>query len=119
MANQTEETVIDEKIIWDIFIDMVCALKHVHDLGFIHLDVKPENFFVKQNGTVKLGDFGMAQHLNKLEGLCDEDVEGDCIFLAPEILEFSDKMEDKITQKTDIFSLGVTLIEIAGSVNMP
>lgn len=39
---------------------MVCAVKHVHDSGFVHLDIKPSNFFVKADGTVKLGDFGLA-----------------------------------------------------------
>jgi serine/threonine protein kinase len=39
---------------------MAGSIKHVHDTGFAHLDIKPSNFFVKADGTVKLGDFGQA-----------------------------------------------------------
>ena len=42
---------------------MACAVKHVHDCDFVHLDIKPSNFFVKADGTVKLGDFGLALSL--------------------------------------------------------
>jgi serine/threonine protein kinase len=45
---------------------MACAVKHIHDSGFIHLDIKPSNFFVKDDGTIKLGDFGQALELNKI-----------------------------------------------------
>jgi serine/threonine protein kinase len=37
---------------------MSCAVKHVHDCGFVHLDIKPSNFFVMLDGRIKLGDFG-------------------------------------------------------------
>jgi serine/threonine protein kinase len=49
-----------------MLFDMACAIKHVHDSGFVHLDIKPSNFFVKGDETVKLGDFGMAQEISKL-----------------------------------------------------
>ena len=65
---------------------MVCAVKHVHDCGFVHLDIKPSNFFVKLDGTVKLGDFGLALSLEQIPKLKDDDVEGDSIYMAPELL---------------------------------
>ena len=65
---------------------MTCALKHVHDLGFVHLDVKPQNFFVRECGSVALGDFGQALEIVKICYLKDDDVEGDSIFMAPELL---------------------------------
>jgi len=52
--------------VWEILLDMACALKQVHDVGFVHLDIKPSNFFVKEEGTVKLGDFGQALELASL-----------------------------------------------------
>jgi len=55
-----ENELIEEDVIWNMLFDMTCAVKHVHDKGFIHLDIKPSNFFVKQDLTVKLGDFGLA-----------------------------------------------------------
>jgi serine/threonine protein kinase len=43
---------------------MLCAVKHVHDCDFVHLDIKPSNFFISADGTVKLGDFGQAIELS-------------------------------------------------------
>ena len=53
---------IPEKEIWRIFADMARSISHVHEKGFIHLDIKPANFLVMKDRTVKLGDFGRAIH---------------------------------------------------------
>ena len=39
---------------------MASALKHIHGLGMVHLDVKPDNIYSTPSGTFKLGDFGLA-----------------------------------------------------------
>ena len=44
---------LSEKEIWRIFADMARSVQHVHDKGFIHLDVKPSNFFVAKDRSVK------------------------------------------------------------------
>ena len=98
---------------------MASAIKHVHDAGFAHLDIKPSNFFVKQDGTVKLGDFGLALELKHVPSLKDDDVEGDSIYMAPELLRNDLAKCEKITAKADIFSLGATLLELASGMNLP
>lgn len=47
---------------YDCVVQMAAALKHVHELGIAHLDVKPDNIFKSISGgsTYKLGDFGNA-----------------------------------------------------------
>ena len=97
-------------------LDMSLGVKHLHDNGYIHLDIKPSNFFVKDDGTIKLGDFGLALHLDEIKKLRDDDVEGDSIYMAPELLN---NTFDKITPKADIFSLGATLLELASGMNLP
>ena len=74
-------------MIWQFLFEMTCALKHVHDCGFVHLDVKPSNFFVKESGKLALGDFGLALEISKIPSLRDDDVEGDSVFMAPELLK--------------------------------
>jgi serine/threonine protein kinase len=41
---------LPEKRIWELLADMARAIKHVHDKGFVHLDIKPSNFFVASGG---------------------------------------------------------------------
>lgn len=42
------------------FLEMVFAVSSVHELGYIHRDVKPENFLIDASGHLKLADFGLA-----------------------------------------------------------
>jgi len=98
---------------------MSCAIKHVHDCGFVHLDVKPSNFFVSSPALVKLGDFGQAIELQHLSKIKDDDVEGDSVYMAPELLRNNIPIWEKITQKADIFSLGATLLELASGMDLP
>ncbi len=110
---------VTEDQVWKMMFEMTCALKHVHDSGFIHLDVKPTNFFVREYDSVALGDFGQALELSKIASLKDDDVEGDSVFMAPELLQTVIPAEKRITTKADIFSLGATMLEIATGINLP
>lgn len=98
---------------------MVAALKHIHDSGFIHLDVKPSNFFVRESGSLALGDFGQALEITKIQALRDDDVEGDSVYMAPELLQNNIPLTEKISTKADIFSLGVSILEMASGLNLP
>ena len=106
---------IPEKEIWRILADMARSISHVHEKGFIHLDIKPANFLVTKDRTVKLGDFGRAIHVSSIESnlMMEDDVEGDSIYMAPELLT------KKFSMSSDIFSLGASLLEIASSINLP
>jgi serine/threonine protein kinase len=52
---------------------------------------------VKKDGQVKLGDFGLALHLDDIMKLKDDDVEGDSIYMAPELLQCGVNIKEKIT----------------------
>lgn len=112
-SNAGGNNLLSEPEIWRIFADMARSVQHVHEKGFIHLDIKPSNFFVAKDRTVKLGDFGKAIHVNAVQSVIDSDVEGDTVYMAPELLQ------KRLSQKVDIFSLGATLLEIASSMNLP
>lgn len=89
-------------------------MRYLHDSGYIHLDIKPSNFFVSQKGVLKLGDFNLTRKKNKFD---DDYFEGDSTYMAPEILEAT-KIKD-LNEKCDIFSLGLTIIEILFKVELP
>lgn len=77
---------LSDREIWRVFADMARSISHVHEKGFIHLDIKPSNFFVAKDRTVKLGDFGKAIHISTIDQLIEDDIEGDSIYMAPELL---------------------------------
>lgn len=86
------------------------ALHFIHERGIAHLDVKPDNIYVK-NGVYKLGDFGCATLLNGSLPI----EEGDARYMPQEILNEQYDHLDKV----DIFSLGVTMYELVRGSALP
>ncbi|GAA0172444.1 non-receptor serine/threonine protein kinase [Lithospermum erythrorhizon] len=86
------------------------ALQHMHERGIAHLDVKPDNIYVRE-GAYKLGDFGCSSLLDSSLPI----EEGDARYMPQEILnEKYDHLE-----KVDIFSLGVTIYEFVRGSAFP
>jgi len=102
---------IHEPEIWHYLIDILMAINHLHSFDLLHVDIKPANIFVTSNGICKLGDFGLVFDLNRDDpsNLC----EGDSKYLAAEVLN------DKPTKAADIFSLGITILELATDLELP
>ena len=92
----------------DIAYHVAAALDHAWQTAqLIHRDVKPDNIFLAQNGTVKLGDFGLAKILR--EGATSATVTGLVLgsahFMSPE----QARGQRDLDARTDIYSLGCTL----------
>jgi len=90
--------------------EMLLALKLIHQHGKVHLDIKPENIFVKDH-LFKLGDFGLVID----EATIGEVEEGDCRYMCLDL--FSGNHRD--LTKCDIFSLGITMYEIVTGRELP
>ncbi|KAI0472721.1 hypothetical protein GGR56DRAFT_578673 [Xylariaceae sp. FL0804] len=100
---------LDDFRIWKILVESSLGLKHIHQAGFVHLDLKPSNILVGFDGTLKIGDFGLAAGV----GCHGFDFEGDREYLAPEVLR------SEIGTSADVFSLGLIMLEIAANVKLP
>lgn len=94
------------KILGD-FLQMVQAVQHLHNLGFLHLDIKPENFLRDKDGRPILIDFDMSTPDN----MYITGYRGTKIYMAPEMFKnvTDDDHTVHLNQKCDVFSLGVTL----------
>lgn len=53
-----------EDRVWDILVDILLALKGLHDQNLVHLDIKLENIMINADNVCKLGDFGLVMDLN-------------------------------------------------------
>jgi len=87
------------------------GLGELHSQDIVHLDIKPGNILKGKNNNYKLGDLGMARFLAKIT----EDInipEGDCRYLAKELLSRDMLSFLPDLKKSDIFSLGITAYEL-------
>src|SRR5678809_1182106 len=90
-----------------ILIDMGEALEHMHENGFMHLDFKPENVLVTQNGKVRLVDFDLAQPIPEQPTKFSKKNPGTPAYMAPEQLQGL-----PLSHRADIFSYGVSAYEL-------
>ena len=92
-----------------IFARAARGLAHMHALGYLHADIKPENILVTRLGETKVIDFGVVWHLGERK----ERVQGTLDYLAPEQAK-----KKIVTPRTDVFNFGATMYRtlVGGSI---
>jgi serine/threonine protein kinase len=93
---------------------IVDGLASAHQRGIIHRDLKPENIMIRDDGRVKLVDFGLAKHLLLDDASTHEtamsksgELVGTCSYMSPE-----QARGHAITPASDVFSLGIVMYEL-------
>ncbi|MAI78469.1 MAG: hypothetical protein CL917_05995 [Deltaproteobacteria bacterium] len=90
------------------------ALQYAHSQGVVHRDIKTGNLFLTTEDTVKVMDFGLAKMFEEVRGGTTV-ITGTPFYMSPEQV-----MGGAVDRQTDLYSLGVTLFELAtGSVPFP
>ncbi len=92
-----------------LFPQILLALQHVHKAGFVHRDIKPSNFMLSTDGTIKLADFGIAKDKNVAAFTETGTQMGTPMYMSPEQI----KSTRDVDHRSDIYSLGVVLYEMA------
>ena len=92
-------------------LQLTSALYYAHQHNILHRDVKPQNIYVMADGTIKLGDFGIAQVDGSADSLTKtSEIVGSVHYLAPEISRGS-----QASVQSDIYSAGITFFELVTS----
>ena len=87
------------------------ALEHIHERGYLHRDIKPDNILMNKSAEVRVIDFSLASKaagaLSKMLHRKQSTVQGTRTYMAPEQI-----MGKPLTIQTDIYNFGITLFEL-------
>lgn len=119
MKSQTLRDILDYKGSFSlketcqIMLQLCDAVATVHAKNIVHRDIKPQNIYYTNDGTVKLSDFGISILLNSSMNINEnKKVMGTVQYLAPELV-----CGKKSSFQSDIYAVGITMFELlAGEV---
>ena len=96
---------LPEKLAFKYFIQIVNAIKFLHDNDIIHRDIKPENILLFENNVIKLCDFGWS--IKCVDHLPGGSFTGTTEYMAPELIDNMD-----YGKEIDLWMLGILLYEL-------
>lgn len=108
VMRQLNRTLAQEQIVV-ILKDILNGLDYLHSKNQIHRDVKAANILLNEEGIAKLGDFGVSEPLDPLRTTNSCSIIGTLLWLPPEVAG----MKPDYSPVIDIWSLGITIIEMA------
>jgi tRNA A-37 threonylcarbamoyl transferase component Bud32 len=92
-----------------LIIHRLCvALTHAHRSDVVHRDLKPENVMIREDGCLKLMDFGIAQIIDHQKLTMTGQLLGSPAYMAPELINGR-----PLDARTDLFSVGIMLYQLA------
>ncbi|KAH8549165.1 kinase-like domain-containing protein [Umbelopsis sp. PMI_123] len=103
-THMAAERMFSEEVASFYLAELILALEHLHSLGIVYRDLKPENCLLDSDGHVVLTDFGLSKVAiaQKTNTVC-----GTVEYMAPEVL-----MEQHYGKGVDWWSLGILLFEM-------
>ena len=82
-------------------------------LGIVHRDISPDNLMLRDDGVVKVVDFGIAKATAAASAANTTTLKGKPLYMAPEQI-----LAQAVDRRTDVFALGVTLYELCTGARM-
>ncbi|XP_065180638.1 uncharacterized protein LOC135811339 [Sycon ciliatum] len=95
----------EEKLVVTYFVQLLMAIKYMHDRKLLHRDIKASNIFLRNN-VIKLGDFGITRLLERTTDMAST-FTGTPNYMSPEVVQ-----HQGYNSKSDIWSVGCVLYEM-------
>jgi len=93
-----------------VFRMVATALNSMHQKGFVHCDIKPNNILISEAGAIKIIDFGQSCKIGTIKSR----IQGTPDYIAPEQVH-----REHLSHRTDIFNLGATMYWALTGKNVP
>lgn len=90
----------DLRLIVELFIKVAEGLDSLHEMGYVHADIKPNNILVCEDNSIRIIDFGQSCPI----GFRKQRIQGTADYIAPEQVE-----RRPLSRQTDVFNLGASL----------
>ena len=94
----------DEELLATIIQNVLFGLLYLHSKNIIHRDIKSQNLLLSSEGRIKISDFGISINKNNIDSNI---IVGSPYWMSPEVI-----IRDNYNEKTDIYSLGITIYEL-------
>lgn len=90
-----------------IMRQIIEAVAHAHTHNIIHRDIKPQNILVKDDGSIKIADFGIAMAMDATQLTQVDSVMGSVHYMAPECAR-----GESASVQSDVYALGIVFYEL-------
>lgn len=114
LVKSTKSLSLREDWIAYICREITRGLAHLHSSKIIHRDIKGQNVLLTDNAEVKLVDFGVSARLDRTIGRRNTFI-GTPYWMSPEVIACDEDPNAKYDNRSDLWSLGITAIEMAES----
>lgn len=115
ILDRKENLVLSEDEARFYIAETILAVDSLHQLGYVHRDIKPQNILIDATGHIKLGDFGSCIRIDQCTKVPPTAAVGTCDYVSPEVLQ---AQEGTVTYgiEVDWWSIGIVLYEMLQEV---